>query len=47
MTLTDPEATILVMLTTKILSSHASDEEYIDKDHHNYIKVSFPDTACK
>jgi hypothetical protein len=28
------------MVTTKILSAHASDEEYLDKDVHNYIKVA-------
>jgi len=38
-TLTDPVATLLVMVTNKILSAHASDEEYLDKDKHNYIKV--------
>lgn len=37
-TLTDPVATLFVMVTTKILSAHASDEEYLDKDVHNYIK---------
>jgi hypothetical protein len=37
-TLTGPESTLFVMVTTKILSAHASDEEYIDKTVHNYIK---------
>ena len=38
-TLTDPVATIFVMITVKILSAHGTDEEYLDKDVHNYIKV--------
>ena len=46
LTLTDPLATILLMLTTKIRSSHASNEEYISKERHNYIRVSFPYTTC-
>ena len=39
-TITDPVATIFVMITVKILSAHSTDEEYLDKDVHNYIKVS-------
>lgn len=38
-TLTDPVATMFVMITVKILSAHGTDEEYLDKDVHNYIKV--------
>lgn len=38
-TLTDPVSTIFVMITVKILSAHGTDEEYLDKDVHNYIKV--------
>lgn len=38
-TLTDPVATIFVMITVKILSAHGTDEEYLDKDVHNYIKA--------
>jgi len=37
-TLSDPVGTLFVMLTTKILSSHAPDEEYLDRHGHNYIK---------
>ena len=38
-TLSDPVATIFVMITVKILSAHGTDEEYLDKEEHNYIKV--------
>ena len=38
-TLTDPVATIFVMITVKILSAHGTDEEYLDKNVHNYIKA--------
>ena len=31
--------TLQILVTLKILSSHAADEEYIDKEEHSYIKV--------
>ena len=37
--ISDPVVTLQILVTLKILSSHAADEEYIDKEEHSYIKV--------
>lgn len=38
-TVSDTISSMLVMATVQILSAHASDEEYLDKSEHKYIKV--------
>lgn len=37
--ISDPVAALEVMVTVKILSAHAADEEYLDREDHRFIKV--------
>ena len=45
--ITDPLTTLFIMVTVKVLSMHAADEEYLTKEEHNYIKVCpWPAQIC-